>query len=122
MWTKLEEAFKEIGLEYARQGSYTDESKYPESFFTFWNADTPEGGFYDDKAHQAVWVWYIYFYTKDPSLIYSKLEDFIRIAKEKGFIPQGKPKDIASGEVNYLGRYVQMKYIEHYSTGGNENE
>lgn len=122
MWSKLEEVFEAIGLEYARQGSYTDESEYPESFFTFWNADTPEAGFYDDEAHKAVWVWYVYFYTKDPSLIYSKPDQFIKIAKEKGFIPQGKPKDLASGSPDYFGRYVQLKYIENYSVGGKTNE
>lgn len=122
MWTKLEEVFKEINLPYSRQGSYKEDAELPESFFTFWNADTPEGGFYDDKAHQAVWVWYIYFYTSDPGLIYSKLNQFITMAKEKGFIANGNGKDIDSGEPGYLGRYVQLKYIEHYSTGGNENE
>lgn len=122
MWSKLEEAFKEIGLEYARQGSYTDESIYPESFFTFWNAGTPEDGFYDDKAHKAVWIWYVYFYTKNASLLYSKLEDLIKILKEKGFIPQGRPKDIASGSPDFFGRYIEIKYVENYSTGGNQNE
>lgn len=122
MWSKLEEAFEEVGLEYARQGSYTDESQYPESFFTFWNAGTPEGGFYDDKAHKAVWIWYVYFYTKDASLLYSKLEDLITILKEKGFIIEGKGQDVASGSPDYSGRYIKIKYIENYNLGGNENE
>lgn len=122
MWSKLEEAFEEMGLEYARQGSYTDESQYPESFFTFWNAGTPEGGFYDDKANKAVWIWYVYFYTKDASLLYSKLESLITILKDKGFIIEGKGQDVASGSPDYFGRYIKIKYIENYKIGGNENE
>lgn len=116
MWSKLEEVFELVGLEYTRQGSYSDDATLPQSFFTFWNADTPEQGFYDNKAHCAVWYWYVYFYTKDASLLYSKLDDFIRIAKEKGFIAQGKAKDIASGEPDYFGRYVQIKYVEKYNS------
>ena len=125
MWSKLEEVFTDSrlsGIEYARQGSFDKNAQLPASFFTFWNADTPEGGFYDDEAHKAVWVWYIYFYTNDASLLYSKLEDFITIAKEKGFIAEGRPKDLASGEDGYSGRYIKIKYIENYNIGGNENE
>lgn len=121
MWSKLEEVFVALELPYFRQGSFSDDEELPESFFTFWNADTPEAGYYDNKAHSAVWFWYVNFYTKDASLLYTKLEQFITMAKEKGFITAGKPKDIASGEPNYLGRYVQIKYIEQYSLGGNEN-
>lgn len=116
MWSKLEEVFETLGVEYARQGSYAKNAKLPETFFTFWNADTPEQGFYDNKANSAVWFWYIYFYTKDPAVLYSKLEDFIRIAKEKGFIISGRPKDISSNEPNYYGRYVQIKYVEKYNS------
>lgn len=116
MWSKLEEVFEQIDLPYFRQGSYAEDDPLPTSFFTFWNADTPEQGFYDNEAHCAVWYWYIYFYTKDASLIYSKLNDFITIAKEKGFIMQGKGKDIASGEPDYLGRYVPIKYVEKYNS------
>lgn len=116
MWDKLEEVFEEIDLPYSRQGSYAEGDPLPASFFTFWNVDTPEDGFYDNKANCAVWYWYIYFYSKDINLVYSKLEDFITIAKEKGFIPQGRPKDIASGEPDYFGRYVQIKYVEKYNS------
>lgn len=116
MWSKLEQVFTDSrlgGTEYARQGSFDKDATLPPSFFTFWNADTPEQGFYDDKAHQAVWVWYVYFYTNDASILYSKLETFITIAKEKGFIA-GRGNDIASGEAGYNGRYVKIKYIENY--------
>lgn len=116
MWSKLEEVFEELQLPYSRQGSYPDDATLPTSFFTFWNADTPEDGFFDNKANCAVWVWVVYFYTKDASLIYSKLEDFITMAKEKGFVVQGRGKDIASGEPDYFGRYVQIKYVEKYNS------
>lgn len=115
MWTKLEEVFQEMNCPYARQGSYQEGAEIPESLFTFWNADTPEDGFFDNKANRAVWVWYVYFYTKNPNLIYSSIEEFIDKAKAKGFIVDGKAHDIPSDEPNYFGRYVALKYIENYS-------
>ncbi len=123
MWAKLEPIFEAVGLPYSRQGSYNDGDELPPSFFTFWNVDTPEGGYYDNEAHQAVWYWYIYFYTTDPAILYSKLDELIKLCKAAGFVVDGRGKDIASGEPNYLGRYVPIKYVEQYnSLGGNENE
>lgn len=114
MWDKLEEVFKALGLPYSRQGSYAKDEKLPKSFFTFWNYDTPEGGFYDNRSHNCIWVWYVYFYTSDPSLIYTKMDSFCKIASSKGFILNGKPNDIPSDEPDYYGRFVQIAYIENY--------
>ena len=114
MWSKLENLFIKMNLPYYRQGSFQDGESIPESLFTFWNADTPENGFYDNEAHEAVWVWYVYFYTKNPALIYSTMEQFVAYAKADGFILQGKAHDIPSDEPNYFGRYVALKFIERY--------
>lgn len=111
MWEKLEKVFEQIGLDYSRQGSYSDGREYPESFFTFWNADTPEQGFYDNKANETVWIWYVYFYTKNPSLLYAKLEELIKLLKENGFIVEGKGRDCPTDNPLYLGRYVVTKYV-----------
>ena len=43
-------------------------------------------------------------------------EKYFRMAKEKGFIVQGRGKDLASGEPDYFGRYVQIKYVEKYNS------
>lgn len=115
MWNKLEPIFKELKLPYSRQGSYAPLQKYPKSFFTFWNADTPEGGFYDDESHKAIWLWYVYFYTSDPNLIYSKMDEFIALAKQNGFIVEGRGNDIQSDQPNYFGRVVRIRFIENYN-------
>lgn len=113
MWSKLEEVFETIGLPYSRQGSYTEDEELPKSFFTFWNADTNGLLHYDNEDHSTKWFWYVYFYTKDPKIVYSKLEEFIKLAKEKGFnIIDGKGKDIPSDVPDYLGRYVKLTYVE----------
>lgn len=113
MWTKLEETFEQIGLTYSRQGSFTKEKKLPDSFFTFWNIESSDKSFYDNEVHEIKWDWLVYFYTNDPKILYSKLEEFIKIAKSKGFKVDGKGKDIPSDIPNYSGRYVKLLYVEN---------
>lgn len=114
MWSKLEKVFKQIGLDYSRQGSYSDSSEYPESFFTFWNFDAPEEGFYDNKAKRSVWFWQVYYYTCDPATLYTQMDEFIRLAKAEGFIVEGRGMDIASDRPDYPGRTIRVKYAEEY--------
>lgn len=113
MWEKLEEIFKKLELPYSRQGSYESENDYPPSFFTFWNANTPNDGFYDNKEHRVLWYWYIYFYTKNASIFYSKMNEFIALAKEAGFIVEGRGSDAPTDRPDYFGRYVRIIYIEN---------
>lgn len=115
MWSKLENVFEQIGLDYSRQGSYSDNSEYPESFFTFWNFDTPEEGFYDNEAKRTVWFWQVYYYTKDPSTLYTRMDEFIRLAKAEGFTVEGRGFDIASDRPDYPGRTIRIKYAEEYA-------
>ena len=115
MWSKLEEVFQALELPYSRQGSYSSDESYPDSFFTFWNADTPEGGFYDDESHKAIWLWYVYFYTNDPLILYSQMDLFVQKAKEKGFIVEGRGNDIQSDQPDYFGRVVRIRYVEIYN-------
>lgn len=112
MWVKLEEVFNVVGLPYYRQGSLSEDIPLEDSFFTYWNADTPNEGYYDNKESKNVWFWYIYFYAIDPDVLYNKLDDFIKVAKEKGFIASGRGKDIPSDTPSHLGRYLILKYIE----------
>ena len=114
MWSKLEEVFERIGLPYSRQGSYSDEDEYPQSFFTFWNPNTKGGAFYDDKSHKAEWHWNIYYYTNDPATLYSRMDEFRRVAEEVGFIVEGRGYDIVSDRPDYPGRTIRVIYIENY--------
>lgn len=118
MWEKLEKVLDKFEEEnqtpYYRQGSLVDTDNIPKTFLTFWNTTTPEGSFYDDKANSASWTWTVYFYTTDPSLIYSLPSQFLELAKTEGFIPQGKANDIPSGIEGYVGRFLQLKYFEKY--------
>ena len=118
MWENLENVLNKFeeatGAPYFRQGSLVNVDPLPATFLTFWNTTTPESSFYDDEAHSAIWTWTIYFYTTDPSIIYTAPTQFLKLAKAEGFILQGKANDIPSGIEGYVGRYLTLKYFEKY--------
>lgn len=102
--------FKEMGYEYDRQGSVSLEN-YPNSFFTYWNFDTPNLKSRDNVSKSYVEYVNVYFYTQNARLIYSVMDDFIKRAKQKGFIVEGKAKDTPADKENYFGRLVTIKIV-----------
>ena len=116
MWAELEKVFISTGLDYSRQGSYADAADYPPSFFTFWNYET-EDGYYDNETHKTVWLWQVYYYTSDPSTLYSKMDEFISLAKVAGFIVEGRGHDIGSDRADYVGRMISVKWIDFSNKG-----
>lgn len=114
MWTKLQEVFERIGLPYDRQGSYSDESEYPPSFFTFWNPNTEERAHYDNRSNCAIWFWTVNYYTNDPSTLYTQMDEFVKYAKEVGFTVEGRGYDVNSDRPDYPGRTITVIYVEEY--------
>lgn len=112
-WEALEPILAATGFEYARQGSYAPEATLPESFLTFWNDRTSEGQFYDNGHHLVIWRWQVYFYTRDPSLMYSVMDGIIASAREAGFVPEGRAGDIDAQEPGYVARTVRLNYPEY---------
>jgi hypothetical protein len=111
MWEKLNEVFEKTGLPYYRQGNCPAE--LAETFLTYWNVDTPKGGFYDNESHKNIYFWIVYCYSIDENELYSQLALFIEKAKEHGFKADSEGKDIPSDVENYLGRYVRLTYIKN---------
>jgi hypothetical protein len=107
---KLFELFEEIGLPYFRQGSMSDE-QYQPSFFTFWNIDTPNDSFYDNKATRYIEYVQVGLYTNDAKNIYSVMDDFIKKAKEKGFVVEGRAQDANADKESYFGRVCYLRII-----------
>lgn len=112
----LNEIETEKGFPYFRQGSLSDED-YPDSFFTFWNFDTPNDKFYDNSERRFHELVQIGFYTNDASLIYSEMESFREKAKAKGFHAT-RATDAPSGKVNYLGRVCVITKTNELKQGG----
>lgn len=109
----MEELFallKEIGLPYYRQGSMSD-TDYPPSFFTYWNIDTPSLKFRDNNEKEYVEIISVCFYTNDPELVYTQMDDFISRAKEAGFIT-GRANDTSADRSDFYGRFVRIQKIK----------
>ena len=111
-WEALERILSATGCEYVRQGSFSESDEIPDTYFAFWNFDTPEDSFFDNSPTRTVWYWQVYLYTKDPSIMYSKMDELLALARQSGFVLDGRAWDIATGEVGYVGRTVRLIYIE----------
>lgn len=102
--------FDEMGFPYFRQGSLSDDN-YPESFFTFWNMNTDNDSFYDNDETRYIEQFFIYFYTNNIKILYSTMDEFIKKAKDKGFVVEGGSYDTNSGKIDYFGRVCRINII-----------
>lgn len=108
----LIELLETLGYPVFLQGTINSEEDYPDSFFTFWNFQTPEAAFYDDNAHRAVWGFWVYFYSIDPLLVETVTENARKLLKQNGWIPQGKPSDIAVDKPTHTGSFFTIYVFE----------
>lgn len=96
------------------QGSINSLDDYPQSFFTFWNFDTPESAFYDNNANRAVWGFGVYFYSVDPALVQSVPEAARKLLKQNDYILQGKANDITVDKPTHTGAMFTVYKFEEY--------
>lgn len=94
------------------QGSLSNEDKYPDSFFTFFNNETSDDAFYDNKEFQTIWDFDLNFYSTDPELVNSVLLEAKRLLKAQNFIIDGAGYDVLSDEVTHTGRGMNLIYIQ----------
>ena len=107
---ELFKLFEEMGKPYFRQGSMSDRDYAPE-FFTFWNVDTPNLQIRDNKVKSFVEFVQIGYYTNNANLIYSRMDEFIQKAKEKGFVIASNPQDANADKESYFGRVCFIRII-----------
>lgn len=96
------------------QGSINSLDDYPQSFFTYWNFDTPEAAFYNDDANRAVWGFWVYFYSVDPALVQSVPEAARKLLKQNDYILQGKANDITVDKPTHTGAMFTVYKFEEY--------
>ena len=112
MEDKLIGILETFGYPVVRQGSLGPDEEYPDSFFTFWNNDSPDHAHYDNAEYGTEWDFDVNFYSIDPEKTYQVLADArIKLKQNKWIIP-GKGYDVASDEVTHTGRGMRVFYLE----------
>ena len=103
------------------QGSLNANEGYSDSFFTFWNFETPEAAFYDDYAGRAVWGFWVYFYSTNPLLVETEPEKARKLLKQNGWILQGKANDIDVDRPTHTGAFFTTYKFENYNNEESED-
>lgn len=112
MEDNLLQILETFGYPIYRQGSMSNDTAYPSTFFTFWNNDSSDHSHYDDNDYGTEWDYEINVYSNDPILTYSVLADARAALKQAGWITVGKGYDVASDEVTHTGRGLEVIYLE----------
>lgn len=98
------------------QGSLNSEADYPDSFFTFWNFETPETAYYSNDAGAAVWGFWVYFYSTDPELVETVPEAARTLLKVHNYTLEGRAYDVKVDKPTHTGAaftaYIYDKYKE----------
>lgn len=95
-----------------QQGSMAEEEPYPDHFFTFWNNDSYDDGFYDNKKHRTIWNFELNFYSIDPMLVNEIFIKVKELLKEKKFFIDGNGHDVVSDEKTHTGRGINVLALE----------
>lgn len=115
MKQELIDILEAFGYPVFLHGTVNDDESYPNSFFTFWNFDTPEAAYYDDEANRAIWGFWVYFYSTNPALVESVPERARKVLKGAGWVLQGKAHDIASVRPTHTGALFTAYKFEEYN-------
>lgn len=111
MEDNLIELLESLGYPVYRQGSLT-KNAYPDSFFTFWNVDSPDHSHYDNENYGTEWNFSVYFYSENPALTYSVLADARILLKQNGWIVPSQGFDVRSDKASHTGRGLTVFYLE----------
>lgn len=112
MEDNLIEVLSSFGYPVYRQGSMSNDDVYPETFFTFWNNDSPDHAHYDDTEYGTEWDFDVNVYSSNSELTYSVLANARIALKAAGWIIPSKGYDVASDEATHTGRGINAIYLQ----------
>lgn len=112
MEDNLIDILESFGYPVYRQGSMSDDEEYPETFFTFWNNNSPNHSHYDNDEYGTAWDFNIYVYSSNPTLTYSVLADARTALKKAGWITPSKGFDVGSDKATHTGRGLEIFFLE----------
>ena len=113
MKEELRTILEAAGFPARLQGSMAAHEEYPESFWTFWNFETPET-YYDNSPISAVWGYWIFFYSSDPDLVDSESAAAISRLRAAGWTVAGRGEDTVSDQASHTGRRLTIYKRETY--------
>ena len=113
MKEQLIELLETFGYPVRLQGSLAPDEPYPESFFTFWNDDTPDGAHYNNDAIAFIWTFSIFFFSADPEKVNSMMPAVRALLRSHGWMVQGLGYDAPSDEKTHTGRGITALYIQN---------
>lgn len=109
----LIELLESFGYPVYLQGSLNKDVPYPESFFTFWNNESPDGNHYNNDTIGYIWYFTVNFYSSNPTLVNTALVNAIALLKSNNWIVSGVGYDVPSDEPTHTGRGVDAVYIQY---------
>lgn len=97
-----------------QQGALPKDEPYPDTFFTYWNDNTEDKLFRDNKPDNTEWVFTLSCYSYNPFTLEKEFNKAIQKLKARGFIINGKGADAISDKETHTGRDIKIIYIEKY--------
>ena len=110
MKEQLVTILRALGYPVFLQGTMNPNEPYPDSFFTYWNDETPDGNHYDNDAAAFNWRFSVYFYSIDPTAVNTVILQLRRVLRAAGWIVAGLGNDVASDEATHTGRGIEIFY------------
>lgn len=95
-----------------RQGSMSDKDVYPETMITYWNNDSADHAYYDNKDFGTAWDFNIFVYSEDPAVPYTLIASIRAALKAAGWIVPSKGFDTASDTETHTARGLNCLYLE----------
>lgn len=112
MEDNLIELLETFDLPVFRQGSLEENEKYPDSFFTFWNVNSPDHAHYDNDNYGVVWDFDVNAYSNDPTTTYQLIRDARALLKRNGWIVTSSGYDLPTDEPTHTGRGMNVLFLE----------
>ena len=100
-----------LGYPVRLQGSLLPDESYPDSFFTFWNSDSPDHSHYDNDDYATDYAFDVNFYSTDPELVYQTIADARILLKQNKWIVPSRGYDVYSDEPTHTGRGMQAIFL-----------
>lgn len=113
MEDKLIELLKSFSYPVIRQGSLSQDEKYPDTFFTFWNNNESEQSAYDNDTSSVVYDFDVNVYSTDPATTYNLLMTARSLLKNNGFVAPSRGYDVASDEDTHTGRGMNILILSN---------